>query len=314
MNTKKLYLFVVLISILVFSCEDIFEKDLSKEEVSILAPTNNLQSTTLTHTFWWEEVKGASGYKLQIVTPSFSNINQMALDTTITDNLFTYTLNPGQYQWRVKAMNGSSSTSFATYSLNIDTTSDLSGQIIVLQQPVNNYYSNSLNNTFTWLSLANATFYNVQVAYTNFSFSSNIILDTMLTFNGFNYSFAKDSVCQWRVRALNTTGASPFSTPFNLTVDVTVPNAPVLVLPEHLDTITAPFTMYWDRGSISGSPISDSLYVYSDSLTTQLYKVSKTVTNHTDSLGIGSYFWRVRSHDAAGNIGQYSVTRKFTIQ
>lgn len=314
MGSKRLYFAAILISIIAFSCEDIFEKDLAKEQVSILAPGNNYQTTTLTQTFWWEDIKDAINYNLQVVSPSFSSIQQLVLDTNITDNLFTYTLQPGQYQWRVKAMNGSSSTAYVTYSLTIDTTSDLSNQVVLLEQPANNSYANTLNNTFTWSGLSNATFYNLQMAYTSFAFSSNIFLDTMVTDNNFNYSFVRDSTYQWRVRALNSTGASLFSNPYNLTVDVTAPNAPTLLLPEHLDTITAPFTMYWDRGNVSGSPVSDSLYIYSDSLTTLINSFHTTVTNHGDSLGIGNYFWRVRSQDAAGNIGPYSATGKFTIQ
>ncbi len=300
--------------ILTISCGEIFEKNLGKEPVTLLSPTNNYETTTLTQNFWWEEIKGATKYNLQIVSPSFSSINQMVLDTNLIDNLYTFTLSPGQYQWRVKAMNESSSTAFVTYNLTIDTTSELTNQIIVLQQPLNNSYSNTLNRTLSWLSLSNATFYNVQVTINDFSLATNMILDTMVSTSTINFNFPSDNSYQWRVKALNSSGSSIYSSPYNLMVDITPPNTPLLLLPENHDTITAPFTMFWNRGTETGSPITDSLYIYSDSLITIVYKKQIQTTSYTDSLGSGSYFWRVRSLDAAGNISPYSATKKFLIQ
>ncbi|HET6243893.1 MAG: hypothetical protein H0V01_04405 [Bacteroidetes bacterium] len=315
MNSKNLYFTAFLISLLTYSCGDIFEKNLAKEPVSLLAPTNNYQTTTFTQSFWWEEIKGASNYHLQIVSPAFSNINQIILDTTITDNLYTYTLNPGSYQWRVKAINGSSNTAYTTYTLTIDTTSDLTNQIIALQEPINNLYTNILNQTLKWQSLSIATSYTIQVAITNFLFSSNIIFDTTITTNSINFSFPQDYIYQWRVKAVNATGSSNFSNPYNLEVDVTIPNTPLLLKPENQDSVSAPFTLYWHRGNSTGSPISDSLFVYSDSLITLINSIKTSNTSYPiDSLTTGPYFWRVRSQDAAGNISPYSITKKFIVQ
>ncbi len=113
---------------------------------------------------------------------------------------------------------------------------------------------------------------------------------------------------------LNSSGVSPYSGAYNLTIDNTPPNAPILVFPSHNDTLSGEFTLSWNQASDTGSPLSDSLFVYSDSLITLLYKIPKTVTNHTDSLAVGSYYWRVRSYDSASNLGPFSATRKFNIQ
>ena len=314
MNTKYLYLTAIILSMSVFSCSDIFEKDLTKDKVTILAPVNNHKTDIATQTFWWEEVKGATHFNLQVVTPSFSSIHRLALDTNVSDNQFAHTFPPGQYQWRVKALNSSSSTSYVTYSLTIDTTSELNNQIVVLQHPVNNSYSQNLNNNFSWLSIPNATFYNLQIVYNNFASGSTPVLDTIVNTNMVNYTFATDSVYQWKVRAFNASGSTAFSNPYNFTTDITPPDAPILSSPGHLDTITAQFNMSWNRGSTSGTPVTDSLYIYSDSLITLIKRLHKTTNSHSDSLGSGDYFWRVRSQDAAGNTGNYSVLRKFWIQ
>jgi len=78
------------------------------------------------------------------------------------------------------------------------------------------------------------------------------------------------------------------------------------------DTIN---TLFWNRGTETGSSITDSLYIYNDSLMTNLNTgIYTTGTSYSDSLGVGSYFWRVRSIDAATNKSNYSALNKFTIQ
>ena len=52
-------------------CDDIFEDDISTENISLYAPSDSIVTKIITHTFWWEEVEGADEYNLQIVTPDF---------------------------------------------------------------------------------------------------------------------------------------------------------------------------------------------------------------------------------------------------
>ena len=58
----------------VIGCRDIIEEDLSEATIALNAPGNNLTSTSLTQTFWWDEVVGATFYNIQIVSPNFNNI------------------------------------------------------------------------------------------------------------------------------------------------------------------------------------------------------------------------------------------------
>lgn len=306
---------ILLASAIVWSgCRDIFEIDLTEKKISILAPTDNFNTTVVTQTFWWEEVEGALEYNIQIVSPSFSSIQMLVLDSIVTDNIFTYTLLPGTYQWRVKASNGSSNTDYTTHTLVIDTTSDLSGQIITLQSPSNGSYFNSLSQTFTWNSLYNATGYDIQIATPDFSNSANTILDTNISSNSLQLTLDTEGEYQWKVRATNSSGYSPYSQVSDFEIDITAPNTPLLVLPIANDTSNNPFSLHWDRGTVTGSPITDTVYLYTDSITTLFYKEEKNSTSHTDSIAVGNYFWRVRSVDKAGNLSAYSETRKLTIE
>lgn len=304
-----------LISLLfVASCKDVFETDLENKQVSILAPSDSLVTTVATQTFWWEEVEGALEYNIQIVTPSFSAVQYLVLDSFTLDNTYTLTLTPGAYQWRVKALNGSSETEYTTYTLVVDTTSDLTSQIVVLQTPSDDVYLNTTSQTFTWNSLYSATEYKIQLASPDFSSTSNISLDTNIENNSLTYSVSEEGAYEWRVMAINTTSQSPFSSARWFYIDLTSPVAPTLLLPSANDTVSNPFTLYWDHSADSGSPLTDTLYLYRDSLIDQEYKMAKLSTNHSDSLGIGDYYWRVRSVDKAGNIGVYSELRKFIVE
>lgn len=115
---------VLLVGILiqgVFGCSDIFEKNLEQQKVNIIGPADSLITSQRSFTFWWDYVEGATGYQLQIVEPSFLDVERLILDTIITENKFGYSLIPGRYQWRVSGVNSTSATLFTTYTLMVDT-------------------------------------------------------------------------------------------------------------------------------------------------------------------------------------------------
>ena len=59
------------LSSLLLSCEDIFEEDLSHEEVRIIAPADGVSVDAGTVMFLWEEVPGATSYRITVVSPEF---------------------------------------------------------------------------------------------------------------------------------------------------------------------------------------------------------------------------------------------------
>ena len=95
------------------SCTEIIEPSVAKRNVRLLAPANNYQTNRPETSFWFEPVEDALKYRLQVVSPSFDSIGQLVLDTLISNNRFTQSMEPGQYQWRVRAENGSSESPFS---------------------------------------------------------------------------------------------------------------------------------------------------------------------------------------------------------
>jgi hypothetical protein len=303
---KKQMLFIILSALALAGCRDLIETDLSKEHVFIVAPANNTTSSAYTQQFIWDEVEGADHYQLQLVKPDFSSIQQYVLDTNVRTTKFTYTLQPGTYQWRVRAVNGSSETDFTLSNLVIDSTLDLSGQLPVLISPADNYSSSVFSQSFSWQTMPNATNYIFQVLS-----SGSIIHTESTTGLSASYTFAVEGAYQWRVFAQNATSGSGYSSR-SITIDNSSPSAPVLLTPTANDTISNPVSLTWNSDL---SSVTDSIYIYADTNLTVLTIADISSTqSYTFSGTLGEdYFWRVRSKDAAGNWGPYSLRRKFIV-
>ena len=151
------------IGILIACTKDFIVKDIKNDTVSIIAPTDNLNTPINTVTFWWNELDGAEKYNLQIVKPNFGSVLQLIVDTTITNNKFYYTFSPGTYQWRIKGINGGGSTVYTTRTLIIDTTSNLNLVSVGLIAPAVNYVTGNNSVLFSWNALPYATYYDLLI-------------------------------------------------------------------------------------------------------------------------------------------------------
>ncbi|MGQ0827046.1 MAG: hypothetical protein ACT4ON_01500 [Bacteroidota bacterium] len=304
---KSKFLTPLVVLTLIYSCKDFVETDLSKKSVVVLTPTDNYISSTFTVAFKWEIMEGADRYQMQIVKPDFGAIQQFMLDTTVITNRFSYTLEPGTYQWRLKALNGSSSTAFSTYNFSVDSTLDLSGQPVILLSPDDNYYSNTLSNTFTWQAMFNADSYVFQIP--------GLVIQSPVTPTT-TYTFASEGIYQWRVSAQNDFSNSNYTTR-TITIDITAPaTAPTPVAPQ-FDTITAnPVPVKWNTVTASDSVqlliSTDSLFALVPEVDTTIANSGNPVTYNLYSPAIGTdYYWKVRAIDKARNKGPYSARRRF---
>lgn len=308
---NKIYYIIVFISMAFIACEDIFEKNIEDETVVIVSPQDNYQTESVTHTFWWEEVDGALKYHLQIVSPSFDNVQYLVLDTNLTKTMFQQTLSPGDFQWRVKAYNGSSETEYTTYTIRIDSTADLSSQQIVLISPSNNTATNVPEQTFSWYEIYNADDYRFEIHSTDWdgelAYNPEIIEGNTLSMS------LSDGFYVWGVQAQNSISASAFTTR-SIIIDTEVPNQPTLITPAYNTTFSDSLIAFeWERGANSGSSIKDSLYIASDSLFNNIeiaVYISDTIYSWT-ATQTGTYYWKVRSFDLAGNISVYSEKSMF---
>ena len=308
MKSKSIF-WLTVISILVFtSCEDFIEKDISGKRVSVLAPPDGLVSTSLTITFWWEEMDGAEQYNIQIVQPDFSYIQNIIVDTTISDTRFVSTFTPGTYQWRIKGMNNGGDSEYLTRSFTIDSTTALSNVTLLLLSPADNFVTNNTSNTFKWDSVFSASEYRFQII--NLA-TNGTVTDVTLSADSFVYSLTAGNY-RWQVRAQNSTSNSPYSSR-TITIDLSPPLSPVIISPLDGDTVASPVNLTWSRDT---SAVGDSLFIYNDSLLTNpnaaLYTTDTTFL-FTDTV-IQNYYWYLKSKDSVGNQSNYTAVYKFLIQ
>lgn len=87
------------------SCKDVFEKDISKDVVKMMAPPPSGVLMGEKVDFVWEEMEGAEKYRLVVVKPSFATIRNYICDTIVKNTYFRMSLDTGAYEWSVQAQN-----------------------------------------------------------------------------------------------------------------------------------------------------------------------------------------------------------------
>lgn len=117
----RVYFLFFGVLLLLFSCKEIIEvEDISQEQISVLAPSNNSVLSISQVRFSWQELAFSETYNLQIATPNFLEATQILEDTLIFATEFNKTLDVGNYEWRVKAVNSAYQTQFQTQSFSIE--------------------------------------------------------------------------------------------------------------------------------------------------------------------------------------------------
>ncbi|MDP9080028.1 MAG: hypothetical protein M3O71_21590 [Bacteroidota bacterium] len=302
--------------LLLESCDAIIEPSLSKKQVTPEAPADHYQSTSYTINFWWDEVEHALTYHLQVVSQTFASPGGLILDTVVTRNRFSFNLDPGKYQWRVLAANGSSQTPFtAPRDLEVEATS-IKEQTIQLSAPANGLVTNQAAQTFQWDSLFGATKYRFEIDTNNFANESLVLSNQLIPGQQLNFTLPKDQVYQWRVRAENDTAQSRWSTINSLTFDLTPPGIPTLVSPTKGQTVNLPVSLQW--GAVA-TAARYKVYVFksdSTSLYNTSFPTSVTTTSYSFTLGSpgDKVYWQVSAVDAANNEGTPSELRSFVLQ
>jgi len=308
-------LLLIVLSTLLYSCDDFIEEDITSKKISLIAPVNNLTTIKLTHTFGWNELEDAEQYNLEIVEGTFSAVTDFVLDTTVGSNRFRTTLYPGNFEWRVRGENNGSETDYTTFSISIDSALDISTQEIVLRSPTDFAITSDTTITFEWDNLPNADEYLFEI-YENSLTGVRVFGPEVETTNSIDVTILDEGTFVWTVQGRN---AVPSSTGFSertLIIDNTAPNQVNLVSPSNGQLLNDTVNTYsWTQGTNTGTALTDMISFYSDSLGNSLIKtvtIPAGITSHTDSIGM-NHFWGVQSIDAAGNEGPFGELRRVNI-
>lgn len=311
MEIKFKYILLTFIGLFVFSCDEIImEEDFEDTQLVILAPVDNANFNSTSVTFTWEPLDGATSYVLQIAKPDFANATEIILNTEIEETTFTQQLNIGTYQWRIKAKNSAYETPFITRNLNVVSNDNFSSNVVVLSSPNNDLNTNIASQNLTWNSVIGATEYQLQIV----DASSTIVVDQMVTSTNYNHTFSEGEFT-WKVRATNGSDYTLYSSR-TILVDQTNPNTPTLSSPTNTSsTTTNNIDFTWTRTPISGATEFDSIYVFTDAATTSLL-LKDLADSNPKSINIsntGTYYWKMKAFDQAGNQSSESSVFSFTI-
>jgi hypothetical protein len=299
---------ILLLALVLFSCSDIIEKNLDNESVVLIAPGNGLNTTIATNQYIWNALDGALEYNMQIATPDFNQVQRMILDTTLSLNKFNFTLSPGSYEWRVKALNGSSETPYSSFLLVIDSTADLSSMPLILISPPNLAVTSNTLIEYRWYGIEIAEGYRLEI--TNSDGLNEIFIDQTFTDDVVPIQMEEGNY-DWRVYASNSTpSVSNWSETRTITIDLTPPTTPILNYPTVSSTVQDTiFEFLFQSGIDNLTETYDSLWVSTNVLFASPIRQVKIESNqsYSDSLGIGTYYWRVKTIDLAGNGTMSSV-------
>ena len=313
MKKKNIFFAVSLIfTVIIFiGCKTFFLPEIKNSYVQINSPIDGFNTSSDVVSFWWEELDGAEKYNLQIVSPNFDTIQRLYLDSMIVVNKFDVSLPAGNYQWRIRAENYDQASNWVTRNLTITLNDTLGSKTIVIKKPSDNAWLNTSSVGFSWFKLTGADDYRFDLLDAS---NNPVISPIITTIDSTVVTGLVDGIYTWKVKANNGFSSTAYSTR-TVKIDLINPAAPSLLLPLYNDTASSGTVSFsWTRGSDSGSPITDSLFIYSDSLLTILNHATISTTQNTSvTLPTGNFFWRLKGKDAAGNISTYSSIGKVRV-
>jgi hypothetical protein len=119
-------------------------EDFHDNSVALSSPANDIITNSASQNLIWQAVIGATGYHLQIVDNTTSVIT---FEQDVVSPNFNYTFTEGNFQWKVRATNGSQNTLYSARSLLVDTTAP---NTPVLSSPANLSTASDNDVTFQW--------------------------------------------------------------------------------------------------------------------------------------------------------------------
>lgn len=320
---KKILIFIVSV-ILLSSCDKFIATDITDVTPVIILPTSNDTVQINPVHFKWSEVEGATNYHLEVVSSGFSSISYFDLDTVIETTDFYFALDSNEYEMRLTASNGAYNSQVTLpikFWVGVQPSSGSS--VLELVTPAASAYVNqTFNGQFNWTDIGNALSYEVSIRK-GAQFSSGLLIDNEIgnTTGNFNSSNTfEEGEYTWGVLAQLLDGSATAYSTSTFFVDTIIPNTPVQNSPVNLSNHPAGLISFsWSNGQDSGlimAPINSEIEISTNNTfpfaLTDLYEVQGEFADI--DLTSGTFFWRIRNTDEAGNQSGYSSVIQFQVQ
>jgi len=284
---------------------------------TLVSPTDGTNTSDTTPFLDWDNAQAADNFQIQIDNESsFTSPYIYFKSGVTTDNHeVENALADNQYYWRVRAFRNNENSAWSeNWRVRVDTVIPAKP---TLAWPADgeNVNDNTLN--FDWDATPENSYplmYNVQIATDKYF--ENIVQTAWVADDNWNLTTSlADNSYYWRVRVRDNAGNSgQYSDRRAFRIDILPPVAPSLASPENNGWTGENATLTWGTVSENSLPVLYNLVVAESSdFTSVVVNVWTENTSWTGTLEEYSYWWHVRAKDNAGNVGDNSANRKFTI-
>lgn len=301
---RKLFLPFVLLLLLI-NCGEVLEENISNKRINILAPADSALLASDTVTFWWNHIDGATDYEFHLVSPSFSNVNRVWVDTITKENLLTFVLAEGSYEWEIRALNTGYVSDYFYCSFMIGsstaTADHISEETVSLLTPVDEASINRLSVEFYWEDISDADEYEFWLVSPDFSSINKVWAETFTTENFISYNLEPGGY-QWRVRAKNSSSETNYSVR-SFQIDTTAVediSMKTVNLRAPADSITLSagnINLWWDvvNGASAYEVLVAKPSFEEDEIEELVFDQITGADKLTVSLDSGNYQWSVRA-------------------
>ena len=303
------------------SCSAVFEKPLTDKSIEIYTPADSFKTKKYTQQFYWEKVDGATNYRLQIAQPGFASIQGMLMDSITTSNSISFTLSPGEYEWRLRAQNGGSETAYFTRKLFIVETA-FEERPMTVTLPASSKVTYVSDVEFDWIAVTGAEKYMIEID----TFNGNFVNPKVTPIDGSLLtgvaSLSIRGKYKWRMYADSAGTKSSYSSIG--TIDFKLDTASLSTPENNATGISQNADFVWKApaNQLTSDKYTYQLYLYDSATDT---KVS-TVTGYTFPLTINkettqimgltkgkTYYWTIQAYDQYNVPSLLTARRKFTV-
>lgn len=269
--------------------------------VSLSYPYHNQFINDITPEFDWQDIIGATQYRIQLDDDlSFATpiVNQ-------TVGVSGYALSsgnelaPGIYFWRVRVTEPAPQDPFSPTSRFFVDTEAPSAPL--LSAPADSFITSQRQPIFTWYYVPGTDLFRLLVNIAESTVVSTTAADTVSSIP----SQLEEGEYLWKVQAKDSAGNwSSASAERVLFIDLTPPGIPNLLEPANNQVVPG-------RQQVLIWNCAEDAVEYN--IVTPTQNLYTTDTTYTLTYNQGTYTWKVRSRDIAGNWSDFSATRTFHV-
>lgn len=295
--------------------------DLTVAAPTLISPANGAATPNTTNvTLAWNSVADTSGieaYNYQMSSrPDFPDAYVHYRGSVATNSLSLTSVAQVTWYWRIQAADraGNLSEWSSPFSFNSGSAAPPATAPTLLNPASGASVGQPVN--FDWSDVSGATSYEIQIDNSS-TIASPFVASQTLTASHTSIAGLPAQSLWWRVRAINSGGAGPFSSMRSFTPQsgVTLP-APALVSPANDARFSPGRAITFDWSDVSGATsysieIDDSSTIAAPLILTQTVTSSQTTIG---SLPTRRMWWRVRANGSAGAAGTWSEVRRFEVK